>query len=327
MEEEKNSQSDLESIQKEITLNDLRNYLEDEKPPTDDKEDIGIDNDAIDYSLNSSISDEEETPNKSSGNKVFQRDQKKDKEGEIIEVGDQNISFDDMKEIISKPYAEMPEFYPGQLEFDPVEGLPGAQKVQLEHKKKSVLKNKYWEKILKNVYEIGTAEVPRPEHLIKILSLYIINQEKLKNKRKEQTEAKNLEMERNQKPKPDTTRIIIKSPGNSTKKAINSTSNKKQSFPTSATGSPTSKYFGGISCTHAASTEIQKRIDKLEKNNIKISAEELARDTKNILIRMPPYKKKDLDIFSSAETDTTFFRMLNKCIFTEGLVDKWKAAS
>ena len=94
----------------------------------------------------------------------------------------------------------------------------------------------------------------------------------------------------------------------------------------SGTSSP-ARTLTNLATSHAASTEIQKRIDKLEKNNIKINPEDLARDTKNILIRMPPYKKNDLENFSSAETDTTFFRILNKCIFTEGLVDKWKAAS
>ena len=76
-------------------------------------------------------------------------------------------------------------------------------------------------------------------------------------------------------------------------------------------------------CMYSISNEIQKRIDKIEKNNIKINTEGLAKETKNLLIRMPIYED-GIEEFDTIYNDTKFSNMMVNYLFTEGFVDKWK---
>ena len=161
-----------------ILLSDLKKLLDDERPPINEKEDLGLDNDAMDYSINSSLSEEDVKKISSknlrslSANNSFHED----------EVNDET-NIEGIGELISDLHTDMPEFFPNQLSFDPVEELPGSQKQQIEHKSKTILKNKYWMKVLDSVYDMGTSTIPKAEHLKKILNLYIINQQKLKAKK------------------------------------------------------------------------------------------------------------------------------------------------
>lgn len=274
------------------TFSDLIRYLPEENSPIDE-ESIGVDNNITDYTVNSSISEEE-----SSGARV---------------AGVQDISLDEM---IARSN-EIPEFYSGQIEFEPIKGLPGAQQSQLEHKQKSILKNKYWGKLLKNAYEIGTAKIPKPEHLNKILSLFIANQEKIQEKKEEQEDAKQIEKTKKEKYTQGhkNTRIVIRSPKSAYRKLSAVNVLRKKSLLALLNSK------GNLTKIHAASTEVKKRIDKLEKIT-KYKVEELAIQTKNALIRMPPYKKEDVPL----DNDPSFFKLLNKCIFSEGLINKWKSS-
>ncbi len=319
----------------DVTLKDLRKCLDEDKPPTDDKEDIGTDKDAIDYSVNSSLSDDEEraqsetpSPSKIIESPSIEPSELVTPQKRPEDNGD--ITFDDIEDVISNPYGEMPEFYPKQLEFDPVEGLPGNQRKQLEHKKKTVLKNKYWDRVLKNVYDMATAKVPRPTHLTKMLSLYLINQQKIKGQRKEQLEEKPVQPDK----KAASSLSVIKR--QLVVKLAAPKKNKRDPTSTNPTVSrrssnmtPSMRAVRGLSvpATNAASNEVQKRLEKLDKNNIKISTEDLARDTKNLLVRMPPYKRKEMETFSSADIDTTYTKLLTKYIFTHGFIQKWKGES
>eukprot|EP00826_Nyctotherus_ovalis_P057619 TRINITY_DN7886_c0_g5_i2.p2 TRINITY_DN7886_c0_g5~~TRINITY_DN7886_c0_g5_i2.p2 ORF type:complete len:334 (-),score=96.59 TRINITY_DN7886_c0_g5_i2:1087-2088(-) len=321
-------------LQIELALNELRLYLGEEKPPIDDKEFTITDNDIPNDPLDSSISDE------SSFESVPKEEIRKREAEDGLD-----LEFEDIDEVISKPYGEMPAFYCNQVEFEAIEGLPGTQKKQLEHKSKTILKNKYWEKILKSSYEMSVAKAPRPEHITKILQLYVINQEKLKAKRKEQLEM-NLTEKKGKlpltSPSKGNTRTTVFSPTSkcySPRRAAlaeGQTKRKKQkmdklyrrssaSLTRSLSGiKNTPRQLLGLTSTHAASLEIQRRLDKLEKNNVKIDGEHLARDTENVLVRTLPYRKQEAENLSFAQIDTSYSKMLTKYLFSQGLVKKWK---
>ncbi len=358
----------------EVTLKDLRRRLEDDKPPTDEREDIGTDRDGADYSLNSSISDEEEQHinpegsthgklgmsrfaemvERTDGSRLVEGDpsacsDKKSAFATADDAGaqpeDEHLSFDDIEDVISNPYAEMPEFYSKQIEFEPVEGLPGNQRKQLDHKKKTVLKNKYWDRVLKNVYDMATAKVPRPTHLVKMLSLYIINQEKVKEQKKDvlQRSEEKTSPERMKKLSNAALRKTIGAPFSLSEVKRNNVSmgrrnDRKDTLLVASTGSsisrkpsnltPSTRLTHGLTAfalaTNVASNEVQKRAEKMEKNNVKVNIEELARESKNLLIRMPPYKKKESDTFTTSDIDTTYSKLLTKYVFTHGFVKRWK---
>jgi len=288
-----------EDEESQITFDDLIRYLSEDNPPLDNESERVYEN-VNNYTINISTSEEDV-------------DETLEKE----EVEKEEIS---LSEMIWKSN-EVAEFYSGQIEFGPIKGLPGAQQMQLEHKQRSILKNKYWERLLKNVYEIGTAKIPRPEHLNKILALFIINQEKLKKKREEENEVKHTE--RNKREKNifvcKNTRMLIKSPKSAYRRVTSSNLVKRKSLLALLSSKDI------IARTYAASTEIKKRIEKLDKV-YKFKAEDLAVQSKNVLIRMPPYKKEDIETIPPIENDTTFFRMLNKCIFSQGFIEKWKSS-
>jgi hypothetical protein len=350
MEEEPREQTPIkeEDDKREITLEDLRKCLDEERPPTDEKEDIGVDKDAEDFSINSSFSEDDiQKDDKGSGNakcsieQSLQKMEGRQKSKALApgEEGEANISFDDIEDVISNPYAEMPEFYSKQIDFEPIKGLPGNQPQQLAHKNNTALKDKYWDRILKGVFDMATAKVPRPVHLTKMLSLYIIHQERLKEQRKAPPVPEDKEMGKSKTsayllPKRGMLATESKRPtlsGKRTDKKPSMVTPKSGSILTrsSASGTPSVRLAHGLgsAASNAASNEIQKRVDKLDKNNIKVSLEELARSTKNVLVRMPPYKKKEQDTFSSPENDTAFMRGLSTYIFSHGFIQKWKGES
>ncbi len=334
------------------TLADLRKCLDDEKPPTDDKEDIGNDRDVAEYSLNSSFSDDEKERSTSvpkSGSslvlalqnpglkKVAFATKEQGKAAKPAEDAMDDLSLEDIEEAISNPYADMPEFYPKQLDYDPILGLPGYQKEQMEHKRKTVLKDKYWGKLLKDVYDMATAKIARPVYLSKVLSLYILHQDKLLQKRREAAK--------------DNKGIAASPTRAGTQTAVGTTSAGKRTAASprrpdtsafspdraprdgvsrkSSATNPFSKYISGLSTgqNSVANTEVHKRIERLEKAGVKLDSEELARESKNILVRMPPYKKISGEVPGGAERDTEFMKMLCDYSVNQGFVKKWKGES
>jgi len=304
-----------EVLRRELLLNELRLYLGEEKPPIDGKEFTITDNQIPINPLDSSVSDDESELQKEPQDTIT--DDKLD------------LAFNDINEVITKPYAEMPAFYPNQLEFEAIEGLPGVQKNQVEHKAKTVLKNKYWGKILKSSYEMSMTKIPRPEHLIRMLELYVINQEKLKKKRKEQAAVaikKQLTTPRiSTKSITSSRKLTLMDLHTRRKRQKGESLHKRSSFAQSLSGvKDTPRQLLSLSIIHAASSEIQRRLDKLEKDNVKINTEYLARDTKNVLIRKPIYRRSDTENISFADFDNSYTKMLTNYLFAQDLVKKWK---
>eukprot|EP00826_Nyctotherus_ovalis_P005365 TRINITY_DN1120_c0_g1_i5.p1 TRINITY_DN1120_c0_g1~~TRINITY_DN1120_c0_g1_i5.p1 ORF type:complete len:297 (+),score=95.71 TRINITY_DN1120_c0_g1_i5:51-941(+) len=295
MEERKSTWIDIRGeVQKQITFKDLVKYLDEDKSPV--AEDERLDSEAVNFTLNSSTS-EDEGPNKAP----------RAEDASELSLGEMVARSD-----------EIPEFFPNQIEFEPIKGLPGSQPAQLEHKQRSVLKNKHWGKVLRSTYDMGTAEVPKPEHLNKAVYLFIISQEKLKKKREEQDSARTAggEKARKQVQGHKAARMILKSP-RTVLRGLSTVNLRKRKSLIALLSTKES-----LARTHAASIEVKKRIDKLDKVS-KYRPEELAMETKNVLMRMMPYRKED-EAFPPVDNGAEFFKMLNKCIFNEGLIAKWK---
>lgn len=231
--------------------------------------------------------------------------------------------LDEFEDVISNPFAEMPEFFPKQINFAPVPGLPGSQVKQMEHKQKTPLKDKYWEKISKDVFEMATSSIPRPVHLTKILDLYILHQEKQQAKRKEEEHTKK---EVESKKEPQTNAGVKKNNiGNNQKLTRKPSMLSERSLSRKASANSKSlKYFTNLPATNSASVEIEKRVQKLNIGGEKLELEELAKESKNILVRMPPYKKRETDPQSLPEKDTAFMKMLTEYAISKGFVERWK---
>jgi len=282
-----------------ISIEDIKKLLGPEKPPTNDKEDIGSDKDASEYSLNSSYSEEDTS--------------KRTKDPNTKKDNLSDYSLDGIEDIITNPYVDMPEFYPHQLNFGQVEGLPGAQEDQLKFKRKSILKNPYWDKVTKDVLNMATAKAARPAYLSKVLSLYLMQQEKLGDKK---------ETVIGSPAKTEFTKCTSRDDGSPiTKKGMAFISDKNR------TNSYLDELFMRSDLPQPQSivnTEIQKRIERLEKAGFKFSMEDLAKESKNMLVRMPPYKKEEIEIEESPENDIEFMRMMCGFAIQNNFIKAWK---
>ena len=350
MQETPETPADEKSDPNQITIADLRQLLDDEQPPTNDRDPIGNDKEIAEYSLNSSFSEEEKeegagSPSVISPIKFIQAGpdtESHKKRAKIIKEHNDppqengtlsDLSIDDVEDVISNPYAEMPEFYQKQIDFEPIAGLPGNQQVQLEHKHKTVLKNKYWDKLLKEVFDMSTSKVARPAYLSKVLSLYLLHQDKLSLKRKEEAKASascvnesigaKTTLAINRKTSPMVRRI-------DTPSFISEKTPGGRSHKASAVVSPLSRF--GLTATNAsgqqsiANTEMKKRVERLEKVGLKFDMEELAKESKNILVRMEPYKKKEGEMQAFSDRDATFMKMMCDFAIQKGFVKAWKEA-
>eukprot|EP00826_Nyctotherus_ovalis_P005825 TRINITY_DN11326_c0_g2_i1.p1 TRINITY_DN11326_c0_g2~~TRINITY_DN11326_c0_g2_i1.p1 ORF type:complete len:328 (-),score=92.88 TRINITY_DN11326_c0_g2_i1:117-1100(-) len=313
---------DRDIADEKVTLWDLGNYLDDECPVINGNEDFGVDSSEADYSIDSSISYEDE-----------QGASKKDSVNPDVKLKD--ISLDD---ILSNPFEEAPEFYPSQLDFGTVKDLPGTQKLQLQHKEKTLLKNKYWGKLARSIYDIGSSKLPKASHLNKMLELYIINQEKLKSKRKKQETPKRMRAAQVRKRSKPVKRHIFSSMdlvGRALRKVstygsakmdawlrFKKKSSNKVALTNSGLGATT--WFGNSAATHAASTEIKRRINNLDKRNCKVDTEKLARESKSMMIRMPAFKSSLSGTLLCPYFDTEYPKMVCKYLFSQGFISKWK---
>ena len=300
-----------DKIIEKITIEDIKSLLEPERPPTDDKEDIGSDKDGSEYSLNSSSSeDHDESSQIKSPSKVEK--EKKDKEDSSSE-----IDMADVEDVITNPYADMPEFFPNQIDFGEVEGLPGAQEKQMEFKHRSILKNKHWDKLTKEVFNMATAKVARPVYLSKVLSLYLIQQERLEEKQKEAMKVMETPIKSDYYTKSQETNgqkaITKEKITDKTKRKIEENLKEDNEIK-----SDLSQHQSVIN------TEIQKRIERLEKLGFKFSIEDLAKESKNMLVRMPPYKKDESDIEEPPKNDAKFMKMLTDFAVQNNFIKVWK---
>eukprot|EP00826_Nyctotherus_ovalis_P006648 TRINITY_DN11596_c0_g2_i1.p1 TRINITY_DN11596_c0_g2~~TRINITY_DN11596_c0_g2_i1.p1 ORF type:complete len:308 (-),score=96.83 TRINITY_DN11596_c0_g2_i1:118-1041(-) len=290
-----------------ITIEDIKKLLGPEKPPTDDKEDIGSDKDASEYSLNSSYSEED---------KDFPKVLSKPRISKDPGVKGDNfsdLSLDDIEDVISNPYIDMPEFYPNQLNFGQVEGLPGAQQDQLNFKRKSVLKNAYWDKVTKDVLSMATAKAARPGYLSKVLSLYLMQQEKVEREGSVKSPAKTG----------FTKSTCHEDASPITREGMTFISDKGSAKKPNNLDDLLTRNDLSISQS-VVNAEIQKRIERLEKAGFKFSIEDLAKESKNMLVRMPPYKKDEREIEEGSENDVEFMRKICDFAVQNDFVKAWK---
>lgn len=311
------TQSTKESSPTKITLKDLSKCLEEERTPN--FEDLYLDfDDQADYSADSSISSED---SQSSPKKALDTD------------------FADLGDMMVNPFADVPEFYSQQLDFGEVEGLPGTQRTQEQHLRKSVLKNKYWRKVVRSVYDIGTTRV-RAQHLTRMLDLYVINQEKGKEKRKNQGRVRfqRKDLSRNEDffksvivKKPPLSSVDVKRRSTRNVSMFKVKANYNSPHPRELTlpGSrsqvtySTSERRQQTMATTVASAEIRRRIETLDKKNCKVEPEKLSHESKCMMLRMPTYSDQPLSM-SPLHSQLKFPKMLVDYLLSEGYIGKWK---
>eukprot|EP00826_Nyctotherus_ovalis_P039641 TRINITY_DN3823_c0_g8_i1.p1 TRINITY_DN3823_c0_g8~~TRINITY_DN3823_c0_g8_i1.p1 ORF type:complete len:244 (-),score=54.46 TRINITY_DN3823_c0_g8_i1:91-822(-) len=241
--------------------------------------------------------------------------------------------------MVGNPFADVPEFYPQQLDFGEVEGLPGTQRTQEQHLRRTVLKNRYWRKVVRSVYDIGTTKA-RAQHLTRMLDLYVINQEKIKEKRKNQGRLRFQGKDLSQNEDYFKSVIVKKPPLNSidvkrrstrnvsmfkVKANYNSPHPRELALPgnCSQTAYSTSERRQQSIATTVASTEIRRRIEILDKKNCKVEPEKLSHESKCMMLRMPTYSDHPLSM-SPLYSQLKYPKMLVDYLFSEGFIDKWK---
>jgi len=322
----KSKYKDGDNMEEKINIRDLSRYLDEECPAINGNEDFGVDDSEVDYSIDSSISSED-------------NDDPKKKQSINPSLGLQDVSLDDM---LSNPFEEAPEFYSDQLDFGIVKELPGTQKQQLQHKEKTLLRNKYWGKIAKSIYDIGASKLPKANHLTNMLELYVINQDKKKEKRKNneapksnkllatvRTTRRTKTVKRHNFSSIDlVARTLRKGTVYGPTKMDSWLRYKKKTssrVPISVSGLGAMTWFGNTPATYAASIEIKRRINNLDKRNCKIDTEKLARESKNMLIRMPAFKNPVNMGLLYPYFDIEYPKMVTKYLFRQGFINKWKS--
>ena len=296
-----------------ITIADMRRFLGNDNYSIDDKEDIGTDKDFSDYSLNSSFSSDIEAnnPEKPVANNIPLKRARSKPVNRHIE-GDLEVTVDNLEEIISNPYIDMPEFYPNQLNFSDAEESKGDIK-------KPPSKNRNWKKIVGEVLKMSTSKIARPEYLNKILTLYLLRQGKLGQLENKQGKFVNSF----EKP------LFSKlgSNGNGFRYERPSHAPRPMRARRGITSTSLSRISSGINLIQKqslANMEIQRKIERLDKLGHNFNIEDLARESKNILVRMPLYKKHDETVSQLADRDIDFMKMLCTYSINNGLLNRWK---
>jgi hypothetical protein len=202
--------------------------------PFDEKEYLSDDDEKSDYSLNSSISSEEEEPAKEDSKNLSLR---KSPPKQKIVKGIKIPTNEEIEESISNYFGRSPVFYPTlTVGFDTKDlEKTNRNSQQILHKNLTFLRNKNWDLISKDIVKKLKYPAPLAQDLLDTLNLFLLSSEKRLHERI-QEKAKKKELQK--KLQLETTFKASREASEEPKQSLGSPSSQKTRFPQSQKQKP-----------------------------------------------------------------------------------------